>query len=303
MEKIALLRSPFFQAFPEKNMLYKNFTTQEEIDQEYNPRFKVPNAQEVMDGYLESSQHIRQAHDHQMDIAFGPTLAEHFDFFPAKSPNTPLHVFIHGGYWRAFSSKEFSFIAEPFLQEEIHVAVINYALCPAVTLDEIVRQCRAALAFLYRNPLALTYDPEQISISGHSAGGHLVGMMLATDWKTNYGLPADLIKSACAMSGLFDLSPFPYSWLQPQLQLTWAQVARNSPIHHPPATSNPIIVAVGGEESNEFHAQAETYVEVLKASENAVEYLDLKGRDHFTILHDFLGKGGDLFQAILGKIK
>ena len=288
---------------PENVMLYKNFETQEALDRQYNPRFQTPNAQEVVDGYRVASQKICQTQEHQLNLPYGPTVAEHFDFFPAKTKGAPLHVFFHGGYWRSFSSKEFLFVAGPFLQAEVHVALVNYALCPAVSLDEIVRQCRASLAFLYRNPLELPYDSNQISISGHSAGGHLVGMMLATQWQKIYGLPQNLIKSACALSGLFDLSPFPYTWLQPQLQLTWEQVAKNSPIHHLPTSSTPTLVAVGSEESEEFHAQSEMYVQALQNNEHAVAHLDLASRNHFTILHEFLGQGGNLFQKILETLR
>lgn len=280
-------------------MLYKHFATQEALDEEYNPRLRTANLPEIIAGYAEACQKICRTQEHQLGIPYGATLAEHFDFFPSSTKGAPLHVFFHGGYWRAFSSKEFLFMAEPFLKEDVHVALVNYALCPGVTLDEIVRQCRACLGFLFQNPLELPYDSNQISISGHSAGGHLVGMLLATEWEKIYGLPANLIKAACALSGLFDLSPFPYTWLQPQLQLTWEQVAKNSPIRHLPTAAFPIIVAVGQEESEEFHAQSKAYVQVLQESENDVEYLDVAGRNHFTILHEFFGHGGALFQKIL----
>lgn len=284
-------------------MLYKEFSKQEEIDEQYNPRLKTKNVPELLQRILDNSARIRSQHDHQLDIQYGPTLAEHFDYFPTKVNKAPLHVFIHGGYWHSFTSKEFALVAEVFLENNINVALLNYALCPHVTLDEIVRQCRAALAFLYKNNLALGYDPQQISISGHSAGGHLVGMMLSTDWENQYGLPANLIQSSCAISGLFDLAPFPYSWLQPKLQLSWDQVKRNSPLHHhPPPSSGPVIVTVGSEESSEFHIQSESYVNVLKQHGYSVDYLDLEGKNHFTILDEFHGQGGNLFQKILSNI-
>ncbi len=284
-------------------MLYKNFSKQEEIDFEYNPRMTVTNIDELLNGYLENSTRMAREYHNQPNILYGPTLAEHFDYYPTSAEGKPLHVFIHGGYWHSLSSKEFSQVAESFLQEEINVALVNYALCPHVTLDEIVRQCRAALAFLYKNSLSLGYDPNRISLSGHSAGGHLTGMMLSTDWEGQYGLPADLIKSGCAISGLFDLTPFPYSWLQPKLQFTWDQVARNSPIRHLPQGCGPVIVAVGGDESKEFHAQSETYVDLLKKQGHAVTYLDMPAKNHFSIINDFLGRGGTLFRKILETIR
>jgi arylformamidase len=283
-------------------MLYKNFNKQEELDLEYNPRSIVTNAEELVGEWLENSNRMRRQYDNQSNIPYGATLAEHFDYYPASEKGAPLHVFIHGGWWHLFSSKEFAQVAEAYLKQDINVALINYALCPQVTVDEIVRQCRSGLAFLYRNSLELGYDSNRISISGHSAGGHLVGMMLATDWEGQYGLPADLIKSGCAISGLFDLAPFPYSWLQPKIQFSWDQIIRNSPIGHLPKVCGPVIVTVGGDESKEFHAQSETYVELLKQQGHLVTYLDMPGKNHFTIINDFLGKGGMLFEKILETI-
>jgi arylformamidase len=137
--------------------------------------------------------------------------------------------------------------------------VTNYALCPAVTIDEVVRQTRAAVAWAYRNARSFGGDPERLHVAGHSAGGHLVAMVLATDWPGDYGLPADIIKGATAISGLFDLAPFPYTFLQPKVQLTWDQVRRNSPILHLPATAPPLLVAYGEDETAEFKRQSEDF--------------------------------------------
>ena len=90
-----------------------------------------------------------------------------------------------------------------------------------MTIEEIVRQSRAAIAWLYESALSFGGDRRRIYVSGHSAGGHLTAMLALTDWEGDYALPADIIKGGCPISGLFDLRPFPYTYLQPKLQLTW----------------------------------------------------------------------------------
>jgi arylformamidase len=286
--------------------LYRDFRTPEELDREYNPRLAVPNVDDEFKRWAEDSARARGAlPGARLDVRYGPTRAEYLDLFPAEKAGAPVHVFFHGGYWRAFTAKEFSFVAEPLRRRGVTTAVVNYALCPEVTVEEIVRQCRAALAWVHRNAASFGGDPARISISGHSAGGHIVGMMLATEWERLYGLPADLVKTACPISGLYDLEPFPFTWLQPTLQLGWDQVRRCSPLRHlPSAAPGPrVAVVVGGRESAEFHRQAESYVAALAAAGHAPRYLDVEDRDHFTILHDLRGAGGGpLFDAILDAV-
>lgn len=73
-------------------------------------------------------------------------------------------------------------------------------------------------------------DASRVAIGGHSAGGHLAAMALQTRWAQDYGLPADPFKAAVLVSGLFDLQPLRYSFLQPQIQLDDGVIRRNSPL-------------------------------------------------------------------------
>ena len=93
-------------------------------------------------------------------------------------------MFIHGGYWQRFDRKDFAFVAEPLLAAGAAVALIGYDLAPAVDMDAIVGQIRRGLAWLHREGCARRASiPERIFVAGHSAGGHLAAMALATDWR------------------------------------------------------------------------------------------------------------------------
>lgn len=284
--------------------MYRDLMTQNAIDQQYNPSQGRTDGPAIMAGFAQRSAETRARLEHRLDLQYGPTLAETLDFFPADSPNAPLHVFIHGGYWRALSSKEFSYVADGLVQDGVSVAVVNYALCPEVTLSEIVRQCRSAMAWLYQQADTLGVNRDNITVSGHSAGGHLVGTLLATRWQHDYGLPEDLLKGACAISGLFDLAPFPYSWLQPMLQLSWREVMQYSPLNMSSHSQCPLVAAVGGLESTEFHRQSTTYTEALLAQQPArsVTYLSVSGTDHFSIVDQLAEGQGPLFAAVLEQI-
>lgn len=283
--------------------LYREFKTQAEIDAQYDVEGSVDDFGVYVDFFLSNSERVRKKLKPVLDIPYGPTAAEHIDFYPARAPDAPVHLFIHGGYWQSLSSKEFSFVAEGLVDAGVAVAIVNYDLCPNVTMTEIVRQNRAAVKWLYENARRYNSDPDRISVSGHSAGGHLTAMLMATDWAGTYGLPQDVVKSGCAISGLFDLAPLQHSWLQPNLQLNAEEIARNSPIHHLPQSAGPLIVTLGGDESAEFHRQSDDFLAAWTRAGLQGTYLDLPGANHFTVLEGYMDRRSPLCDAILRQIE
>ena len=278
-------------------MLYRNFSTQEELDAQYNLQNSVPDFGHHVNFFVTESQKARERLACQLSIPCGPTLAERVDVFPAGR-NAPILVFIHGGYWYRFSSKDFSFVAEGPVSSGVTTILIDYALCPAVTLDEIVRQSRAAVAWVYSNAEDIGGDRERIFVSGHSAGGHLATMVSLTDWEGDYGLPPDIVKGAFPISGLYDLRPFPYTYLQPKLQLTWGEVLRNSPILNLPDEAPSMMAVVGGEETPELLRQSEDFLAAWQAKGLDGDLLSLPKKNHYDVLIGFLKSDNLLCSAI-----
>ncbi len=290
-------------------MLYRDFATQEELDAQYNLRMLFSEAALSYEAFCErESEKVREDLDHLLNVPFGPTRAEHSDVYPAPGDarGAPVLVYVHGGFWALRTSEEFGFVARGPVSRGVATVVTNYALCPYVTIDEIVRQTRAAVAWVYRNAESFGGDPGRIHVAGHSAGGHLVAMLLATDWEGDYGLPPDTIKSATAISGLFDLAPFPYTFLQPKVQLTWDQVLRNSPILHlpdPQGGTPPLLVVYGEDETGEFKRQSEEFFGAWRAQGLSGELLVLPGKNHYDVIDGFLDADSPLCSAILGRIR
>src|SRR5215470_16883808 len=133
------------------------------LDREYNNSGKVPNAAELIAWYPGESARTRDAMPGRLDLRYGPKPGETLDLFqPEGAGPWPVHVFVHGGYWRSLDKTDFSFVARGLQPAGILVAVINYALIPTVDMDELVRQVRASVAWLHRNVAALGGDPARI---------------------------------------------------------------------------------------------------------------------------------------------
>nr|WP_315474021.1 alpha/beta hydrolase [uncultured Rhodoferax sp.] len=266
--------------------LYRDFDTQAQIDTQYNPSIGLADQAAPGRHFAAQASKARSTLKNHLDIPFGPTVHETLDIFPANQPNAPVFVFIHGGYWRALSSKEFSGVALGLQPLGITTVVVNYALCPFVTIAEITRQCRAAVAWTLRNIAQYGGDPTRVAVGGHSAGGHLSAMCLETAWDTDYGLPRDPLKAAVLISGLHDLQPLRYSYLQPMIQLDEHTVRHYSPAANVRACPTPTWVTWGGAESSEFARQSALYHAAAQALGNPTELRDVPGADHFTIVHE-----------------
>lgn len=277
--------------------MYRNFQTQAELDAQYNTKELGLDTNFYLQDYIKNSIQAREQLACKLDIPYGLTTVENLDIFPANNLQAPILIFIHGGDWVMGSSKDFSFVAKSAVAAGITVIVVNYGLCPKVKIDEIVRQNRAAVAWVYRNAESFGGNRERIYVSGHSAGGHLAAMVMATDWN-DYNLPENVVKAGCVISGLFDLVPFPYTWLQTKIQLSCDEILRNSPIYHIPDKSGSLIVTYGSEESSEFRRQSQDFLSAWKSKGLQGEYLPQPGTHHFTAINGFLDVNSPLCKAI-----
>lgn len=273
--------------------VYRDFDA-DTLEYEYSPRaFTSDAAAQSGKGTAMSAAYRARAQNAKFNIPFGPSAAETLDLFlPDEPADAPVEVYIHGGYWRARHKDDYSYLAEPIVDAGGICAVVNYALCPDVTLDEIVRQCRAATAWTYHNIAHYGGDMDRVHVTGHSAGGHLCAMVATTDWPTfDTKVPADVVKSACALSGIYDLAPIRLVSVQDAVQLSEEDTERNSPVLIDSPSGFPMAVAVGDRESSEFRRQSKLYADFLVAAGVDVTFFEMAGKTHSSMLTESLEPG------------
>ena len=275
------------------------------LDAEYNNQAKVPNGMALMEGFAKESATLRESMPGRLNIAVGPDGEETLDIFPAEEADgpAPIQFFIHGGYWRMLSKDEFSYVARAFTPKGCATVVVNYGLIPNIDMDELVRQCRAGLAWTWRNAESFGGDRDRIFISGHSAGGHLVAMLMATDWPSfddqSPSLPGDLIRGGCGISGLYDLEPIRLCFLNEVLNLSEAEAARNSPVLLKPGGPGPLLLTLGGKEGPEYLRQSEDLAAAWRQAGLDVTVKVLEGQDHFSIVAQLADGESELSRMIL----
>jgi arylformamidase len=279
------------------DMIYKGLGG-DELEYQYNPRVSVPEFPELAKQRAEASRKVRESLRSFLNVPYGNTPRQALDIFPASRAGGPVLVFIHGGYWRSGSKEDNCGFVPSFVDRGVNVVVIEYDLCPTVTVTEIVRQARGAVAWIYRNIIRYGGNPSRLYVSGHSAGGHLTAMALAYDWEKD-GLPRDIIKGAVPTSGVYDLDMVMHVSPNEQIRMTPAVAKENSPFLHPPLPVCPVIVAVGGAEPQGWQQMSEDYFKLCKERGLTCEYLVIPGANHYTLSDHMADPKSPLAQVML----
>ncbi|WP_439595269.1 alpha/beta hydrolase [Falsiroseomonas sp.] len=251
-----------------------------DLEAEYNNRARVPEHPAHIAAWQRDSAAWRDACPAvELALPYGPGAREKLDLFwpDATARDAPIALFIHGGYWQGLGREFVSHCARGLNLRGVAVAVPSYYLCPQVTLAIIVAQMQAAAAMLHRR------HGRALMASGHSAGGHLAAMLLATDWPAlDAALPAGLVHAALPISGVFELDPLRHTSIGVALKLDRAEARRLSPrfLPRPPgALPRRLACVVGGAESGEFIRQSRDM-----AAAWGGDCTILPGADHFTVL-------------------
>jgi len=267
------------------------------LAREYNNRVLVKDHPQYFARWAEASARARSTMICYLDRRYGDAPGEAIDIFPARKGDGSCMMFIHGGYWRSLDKRDFSFLAPTFVSGGISLAVVNYDLCPKVSMEEIVRQMLRASRWLWLHAEEYGMDQDRLYVSGHSAGGHLTAMLMTALWPVfDSRLPKDLWKGGLAISGVYDLRPIvSVDWLNVDLRLDHEAALRLSPAFFPAATRAPVMTAVGGDESSEFLRQNALLRERWKGA--FAGDLTVKGANHFSVMDEMAAEKGALYQG------
>lgn len=269
-----------------------------DLNTQYNARKLVLNHAEYSQRWDILAAQYREEAKGELDIPYGPSERSRYDFFPCGEPDAPVCIYIHGGYWRSRDRKTYSHIAKGLNARGISLAVPSYDLVPNVTIAHIIDQMRACVRSVWSK------TSKRPVVAGNSAGGHLTGAMLATDWSQFDDVPEDVVTSAMALSGLFDLTPLVDLDINDDLRLSAEEARAVSPVFWPaPRQGLKFIAAVGAEESQPFKDQSRNLADTWNKAGIGTDYLEAPDCNHFSIVDDAATEGALLFEKLVSMIK
>ncbi|WP_267554005.1 alpha/beta hydrolase [Rhizobium rhizogenes] len=271
-----------------------------EIDP-FRIRAHVPEFDLISEGYQEASDRARVRWPSMTDVAYGPEPQDRLDlFFPdGDSKNRPIHIFVHGGYWRANVKEDYAFVANTICAAGSIAAIVEYGRLPALRMESLVEQVRRGALWLKQNAASFGGDADAISASGHSAGAHLA-FYLAARGSSETLLPPATATSLFLVSGVYDLQPIPFSFLQAEIDLRDDEVLAWSPLTSAPEAGTPMTIVVGEQETPPFREQAALLAKTVSPNSPPVS---IAGADHMTIVRDMGDIDSSLGQLFMRFLK
>ena len=271
-----------------------------DYEAEYNNRIRISEYPAIIARWKATSAVARQAAGAglaeiaELDRPYGPGERQRYDLYRAGDRAAPLIVYIHGGYWQLGSRQDTAFVARAFNAAGIDIALPSYSLCPDVSVMQIIDELRRCLAALW------TATRKRPVVAGHSAGGHLTAAMLATDWSKLPGVPPDLVRAGCAISGVFELAPLIATTMNVAMRLGHDTAADASPLlWPPPPAGRELVAAVGAEETPEFHRQSRAMTERWANAGVTTEYMSISATNHFTVVDELTRPDSALFTRMV----
>ena len=280
------------------------FPIDPELEKGYNVRLLRDDFQQLYEDWTTRSSEFRNNASGRLELAYDNGSRDKLDLFHSGNTGAALLVFIHGGYWQRGDKSVFSFIAEPFVERGVDVALIGYQLCPDADMNSMVEQIRKAIIWLWRNAPDLGISADRINLCGHSAGGHLTAMMLTTRWRKLGGdLPDDLVKTGIPMSGLYQLEPLRHTTISDALGMDASVAHSNSPHFLKPATNAPVLLTIGGDESTQLHWQTDQFIQQWDHYQVPIARHVEADVDHFDLVNRLARSDSELFKKARAWLK
>jgi len=218
----------------------------------------------------------------------------------------PVLVHFYGGNWTSGRKGLYSFFGSRWARKKVVTVIPDYPKSPGATYKEMTIAAAQAIKWTKDNISKYGGNPDEIVVSGHSAGGQLAALVsIDTSYFQALGI-ANPVKGMILIdpAGLdmyrymreVDFGPN-NSYLQVfgNDSLTWKNASAIFKLHdHMP----PILLYTGGRTLPNITLGAQRFVAKTKSYHTELTYKVVKGKKHIPMITQFFNTGNPLYKQI-----
>lgn len=209
-------------------------------------------------------------------------------YLPQIEAPFPLIVYVHGGAWVGGSKDSYANIGRALAAEGLGVVIINYRLSPGVTHPAHVEDLARAFAWVLDNIETYGGDPARIVLTGHSAGGHMVSLLILDPvYLEAVGYAPEDVAGVVAFSGVFVIDDWIVQWARGAFPADAAGRAAASPlalIPHEDQIVPPFLLVVSENDYPELIVETDAMRAMLDEAGVDVQTALIADREHFTLV-------------------
>jgi acetyl esterase/lipase len=230
----------------------------------------------------------RQGIERQQHVEFDPEHHLALDVYrPEHLTRAPIVVFFYGGSWTHGERAWYRFVGTALAARGITVVIPDYRKYPQVKMDGFMEDAARAVGWVHEHAAQLDGSPEDIFIMGHSAGGHIAGL-LATDahWLTPYGMRPDDLAGFIGLAGVYDFMPIPANEtdMLGMFGRTPQEQARAQPVRFVDGNEPPMLLLHGLADKEVEPANSQSLARAVRAAHGEVTLKLYPGIKHSELL-------------------
>jgi acetyl esterase/lipase len=222
-------------------------------------------------------------------------------YLPKGQKDYPVVFFVHGGGWSMFDKDYFGNapkMGRAFAEQGIGFISINYRLSPKVKHPAHIEDVALAYAWAQKNIGKYGGRADQMFISGHSAGGHLVALLVTDErYLKAHNLSPKDVRGVIPISGVYEITE---KFMQPVFGDDAEVRKQASPLTHARGNLPPFAIIFA---DNDFPScgkmPSEKFAKALRDKGTAAETHEIKNNDHIKIIASASDKNDAVFKMML----
>ena len=223
-------------------------------------------------------------------------------YMPADAEDVPVLFFVHGGAWVTGDKANLRNIGRTFAQRGIGVVLPNYRLSRAVTHPAHTEDVASAFTWTVNNIADYGGNPDQLFAGGHSAGGHVVSLLVFDDtYFAPHNLDRTAIQGVISSSGVYQIDDWILQWAKNAFSHNpqdWDAVSPLALVNNEDANTPPFLLLYAEDDYAELIVESELMHERLQSANIESDLYMIEERDHFS-LPAFIGSPDDCATEII----